>query len=213
MINQLFWDFDGTLFDTYPAMVRAFHLTLMDLNVDEVEIDDHSIYTTMRQQSLGTAFDQYGAEFGLNLDQLKITYYRHEVQEVAGAKPIAGVAEILQQAIDNGGANYLLTHRNDQAKQLLADNGFKNQFVDAVTADMPFPRKPKPDSLNYLIDKHNVDRKAAMMIGDRELDVLAGHNANIASSLFDPDGLIVQTGDPEIRVAAMPELKLWLAKS
>ncbi|WP_252893535.1 HAD hydrolase-like protein [Lentilactobacillus senioris] len=165
MINQLFWDFDGTLFDTYPAMVRAFHLTLMDLNVDEVEIDDHSIYTTMRQQSLGTAFDQYGAEFGLNLDQLKITYYRHEVQEVAGAKPIAGVAEILQQAIDNGGANYLLTHRNDQAKQLLADNGFKNQFVDAVTADMPFPRKPKPDSLNYLIDKHNVDRKAAMMIG------------------------------------------------
>ncbi|MGF7436564.1 HAD-IA family hydrolase [Lentilactobacillus senioris] len=213
MINQLFWDFDGTLFDTYPAMVRAFHLTLMDLNVDEVEIDDHSIYTTMRQQSLGTAFDQYGAEFGLNLDQLKTTYYRHEVQEVAGAKPIAGVTEILQQAIDNGGANYLLTHRNDQAKQLLADNGFKNQFVDAVTADMPFPRKPKPDSLNYLIDKHNVDRKAAMMIGDRELDVLAGHNANIASSLFDPDGLIVQTGDPEIRVAAMPELNLWLAKS
>ncbi|WP_252893536.1 hypothetical protein [Lentilactobacillus senioris] len=50
-------------------------------------------------------------------------------------------------------------------------------------------------------------------MGDRELDVLAGHNANIASSLFDPDGLIVQTGDPEIRVAAMPELKLWLAKS
>lgn len=210
MINQLFWDFDGTLYDTYPAMVAAFHQALIEMHIDDLEIDDHSIYTTMRQQSLGTAFTQFAAEYGIAIKELKKKYYSREVEEVKKAKPIAGVPDILKTAITHGGANYLLTHRNDQAKELLKKDHLDVLFADAVTADMPFSRKPKPDSLNYLIEKHAVNRDAAIMIGDRELDILAGHNANIAAGLFDPDALIVQTGNPEIRVSQMAELGLWL---
>ena len=52
MINQLFWDFDGTLFDTYPKMVAAFMQALSDLGIDDVEIDEHQIYETMRQHDV-----------------------------------------------------------------------------------------------------------------------------------------------------------------
>jgi phosphoglycolate phosphatase-like HAD superfamily hydrolase len=41
--------------------------------------------------------------------------------------------------------------------------------------------------LNYLLDKHQVDRHRAVMVGDRNLDIEAGHNAGIAGYLFDID--------------------------
>ncbi|WP_225352803.1 hypothetical protein [Lentilactobacillus parafarraginis] len=50
------------------------------------------------------------------------------------------------------------------------------------------------------------------MIGDRKLDVQAGNNANVASCLFDPDGIIVETGHPDIKVTEISDLIPWLTK-
>ncbi|WP_279384026.1 HAD hydrolase-like protein [Lentilactobacillus kisonensis] len=71
MINQLFWDFDGTLFNTYPKMVQAFKHALIDLNIDEVEIDEHDIYLTMRQHDVGTAIRKAAAFYGIAESQLR----------------------------------------------------------------------------------------------------------------------------------------------
>lgn len=66
MINQLFWDFDGTLFDTYPKMVTAFAQALGDLEIDDVEIDKVQIYTIMRQHDVGTAIRKFSAFYGID---------------------------------------------------------------------------------------------------------------------------------------------------
>ena len=31
--TEFFWDFDGTLFDSYPAMARGFHRALTELGI------------------------------------------------------------------------------------------------------------------------------------------------------------------------------------
>lgn len=93
---------------------------------------------------------------------------------------------------------------------MLDQFGLLDFFSGFVTSDQDFPRKPQPDSINWLIETYEVDRKKAIMIGDRKLDVAAGHNANIASCLFDPDGTIVDSGNPEIRVTEINELVPWL---
>ncbi len=37
LFHHLIWDFDGTLFDTYPAVVRAMLLGLADFGITEQE--------------------------------------------------------------------------------------------------------------------------------------------------------------------------------
>lgn len=46
-------------------------------------------------------------------------------------------------------------------------------------------RKPKPELINQLLEKFQVSAENAMMIGDRETDLLAGQAAGVKSFLYD----------------------------
>lgn len=190
MLKNLIWDFDGTLFDTYPFMVTSFSKALQAHKIDEIEIDPDAIYEQMRVYSLRSAITKYSARFGLDQAELLKTYQSFEKDEVQLAKPFTGVKANLQKIIDNGGQNALLTHRNQQALSLLERFDLTQFFTGFVTSDNHFKRKPDPESLNYLIEKLDLKRNETAMVGDRELDVQAGNHAAIKTILFDPDYLI-----------------------
>ncbi|MCH5461282.1 HAD-IA family hydrolase [Lactobacillus sp. LC28-10] len=199
--QTFFWDFDGTIFDTYPIMVRAFMQALIQQRVSEIELDEQEIYETMRQHSMGTALQKFSALFSIDAGRLEKDYRQIEPRHIAQAQPFDGMLALLQRLADQGGQHYLLTHRNQSAMQLLQTAGIKKLFTDAVTSEQPFPRKPDPASLNALIERHNIQRGSAIMIGDRTLDIDAGHNAGIAGALFDPGRLIdARASHPKIDV-------------
>lgn len=203
MYQSYFWDLDGTLYDTYPQMVNAFAQTLIHFHVTP---NKDAIYTIMRQTSLGKAFDYYAEKNNLDRAELEKIYYPLE-QRLQSPKLFNGVQSVLQQVVLNGGQNYLLTHRDSSAMKFIEHDGIKSLFTDFITSEQPFPRKPDPTSLNYLIDQHNVDRDNAVMVGDRNLDIQAGHNAGIAGVLFDPDDLIEIEEIPERKIHEMTELQ------
>ncbi|AEN99202.1 HAD family hydrolase [Lactobacillus sanfranciscensis] len=190
MLKNLIWNFDGTLFDTYPFMVTAFGKALQAQKISEFEIDPDAIYEQMRVHSVGSAITKYSARFGIDKDKLLSDYKSFEQDEVELAKPFVGVKSNLQKIIDNGGQNALLTHRNQQALSLLKKYDLKRFFTGFVTSDNQLKRKPDPESLNYLIHKLDLNRSKTAMIGDRELDMTAGNNASVKTILFDPDYLI-----------------------
>lgn len=206
MINQVFWDFDGTLFDTYPEMARAFKDGLMQLRIEDFEIDTNDIYKTMRQKSVGTTIQKFSAQFGINQASLKSIYEKLETEYINSSKPFDDVEMVLRLIVETGGHNYLLTHRDNQAKNLLDKYNLLGYFSGFVTKDNEFKRKPNPESLNYLINKYQVKRVNAVMIGDRGLDVEAGHNANIGGYLFDPDRTITGNVELEFRATKMKEI-------
>lgn len=199
--QTFFWDFDGTLFDTYPGMVASFMAALQQQRVSELELDEVAIYEVMRRHSLGTAIRQFSAEFGINADRLERDYRAIEATHVTDAQPFDGVIDLLTQLKANGGQHFLLTHRDKSAIERLENVGIKKLFTDIITSEQPFPRKPDPASLNALVQRHHVSLKTAIMIGDRNLDVEAGHRAGMAGGLFDPGRLIdSQLSRPEIDV-------------
>lgn len=190
MVKNLIWDFDGTLFDTYPFMVTAFGKALQSQNISEIEIDPDAIYEQMRVHSLRSAITKYSARFGIDRDELLKSYQKFEQDEVELAKPFSDVKNNLQKIIDNGGQNALLTHRNQQAISLIEKYDLKRFFTGFVTSDNHFKRKPDPESLNFLIHKLDLTRSETAMLGDRELDVLAGNRAALKTILFDSDYVI-----------------------
>ncbi|WP_125762803.1 HAD-IA family hydrolase [Levilactobacillus mulengensis] len=210
--QQLFWDFDGTLVDTYPGMVAAFCDALEACGVNNFELDEDEIYKAMRQHSLGNALQRFTAEFRLNRERLAKVYQQEAAPRLKDAPAFAGVAEVLAANVAAGGRNFLLTHRDHHAMDRLSQLNLAQYFTGAVTADDDYPRKPDPTSLIALSKQYDVQREDALMIGDRNLDVQAGHRAGMAGALFDPEHLIVDESQPEIRVIRYAELQDWLTE-
>ncbi|UQS85456.1 HAD-IA family hydrolase [Apilactobacillus apisilvae] len=200
MQKNVFWDFDGTLFDTYPIMAKSFSLAMQKMNIEELEIDEYDILVTMRQHSLATALQKFSAEFNLDEGLLKSNYKSIEKDKINISKPFLNVDKVLTNIIKNNGKNYLLTHRDNKAIELLKKFNFNNFFDDTVTKSQDFKRKPDPESLNYLISKHNIERNDALMIGDRKIDIDASHNAGIKGCLFDNNNIIKSKGNPEMEI-------------
>ena len=181
-----FWDFDGTLFNTYPRICRAFQKSLADAGIFE---DTATIYPVIKR-SLEIAAVTYAAAHGITPQTLLDGYHLHsEEEDLSTMRPYPGMKDLLARIRDRGGRNYLYTHRGDSVFKALKHEGMEALFTDMVTSLDGFPAKPAPDALRYLLRKHSLDPADCVMAGDRTIDLEAGLNAGINAVCVDPDGL------------------------
>ncbi len=182
--HAFFWDFDGTLFDSYPRIARALQKALRDFGIgapyDEV-FDRVKV-------SLRHATTHYGALCGASSEQLTAAYRVHADEEpMELLLPYPGAARVLQGIVQNGGQNYMFTHRGMSTYAAISCHGLGAWFTDYVTSADGFPAKPAPDALQYLMKKHGLRPVDCIMVGDRDIDLDSGKNAGMAGALFDPD--------------------------
>ena len=78
----------------------------------------------------------------------------------------------------------MCTHRGMGAKNYMDAWGLSPYFDVYVTADDGLPRKPAPDMVQRVLDKTGLPASDFMMMGDRELDILAAHAAGVKGCLF-----------------------------
>ena len=192
-LRRFFWDFDGTLADTYPMMTEAFVRAAASFGV---EVDAGRVLKLLKV-TLDHCAKVIGAESGLTEEQL-ITAFRQE-EDMTAVPPLPGIPEALRALKALGGHHYLVTHRNRAALAWLRHAGLFELFDDFVTREDDFPRKPEPDCLLHLLGKHGLNPAACVMIGDRPLDTEAGRRAGMLSCLLDVEGRFPE--DPsELRV-------------
>ena len=199
--THIIWDFDGTLYDTYPSMASAFAAVLGERGISE-PVDD--IYKAMKI-SVGHALDMYRARYE-NLDDAFLARYKdiRMADEQHAAHPFPGIPELLRRIVANGGHNYILTHRGPTTHTMLERDGLDDVFDGVITTEQNFPRKPDPAGLVYLIQTHDMPMNKAIMVGDRDLDILTGKHAGIATCFFDPGGVPSPIADQS--ALTMPEL-------
>ena len=201
--KYFFWDFDGTLYDTYGRITRATVKALSDIGVS-VPFDQ--VYPVVKH-SLDTCWHTFAEPAGCGREAFRELYHAYSESEgPESIRPYPGAADALKAVIAHGGKNYLYTHRGGSAEKWLTYDGLYGLFADQVTSKDGFPAKPAPDALNYLADKHGLDRADCVMIGDRDIDLDAGKNAGMACALFDPDGLFPDYDTPW-RFRAMEDLR------
>ena len=207
--RHFFWDFDGTLYDTYGRITRACVQAIKTVGA-AASFDE--VYPVVKR-SLDTCYRVFAAPTGCTKEAFLDAY--HQFSESEGPesiRPYPGAKETLEAVIKHGGLNYLYTHRGGTAAQWLAYDGLDALFADRVTRKDGFPAKPAPDALNFLADKHGLDRAQCVMIGDRDIDLDAGKNAGMACALFDPEGFYPDYDTPW-RFSTMEELRKTLIES
>lgn len=189
-VDHIFWDLDGTLLDSYPVMLRAFLAGAADFGI---AVRPERALALMKD-TLWRCCEVIGAENGVTPQALHNAFRRHEQEELKqGLPPVEGIPEELAQLHAHGVKHYVATHRDLQCRELLEKAGLLQYFSGFVTQEDGLPRKPAPDMLLHLMQKHGLDPARCMMVGDRPLDTEAGMAAGVFSVLLDeedrfPDG-------------------------
>lgn len=176
--DNFIWDFDGTLFDSYPHTAAALTQALKDrgriIDVNEAE--------KLLRITVGTATRHYGLT-----EEERKAFYAYELTD--DFEPVIkiydGVKEAFDRILARGGKHFLFTHRDKKALELLGKHGMLGLFTEVITVENGFPYKPTPDAIEYLIKEHSLDKDKTVMIGDREIDIGSGVNAGVHTLFFD----------------------------
>lgn len=179
--ENLIWDFDGTLFDTYPGMCQNLQQAMETVGV-HIPVEALIPRFLVSQK---VAVEYCAERAGIDLDAA-VQLYRKWVMEhpLSKAEPFPGAEEIVAGFQAAGGRNFIFTHRGESVHHYLAEAGWTQYFTEVVPFGPAFERKPAPSGNLYLIDRHGLEREKTLAVGDRELDVLAARNAGIDACLF-----------------------------
>lgn len=169
------WDLGGTLLDNYELSTQAFIQTLKEFKLS----GSHDTVYQKLKESTEIAVETFAASEPGFLQR-----YKHN-EAIKLANPIwkEGAKEILKKIVASGSRNFLISHRDQQVLFLLAQAELLDYFTEVVTAANGFARKPNPESIIYLKDKYHIDN--ALVIGDREIDHLAGQKAGYDTLIVD----------------------------
>ena len=198
------WDFDGTLFDSYPHTTAALCQTLAHYRrpVDPI----------LANRLLRTSF---AATFStLELDEEQQQYFRALHADLTLPPvivPFPHAKEVLEKLCQDGARHYLYTHSKPRMSVAFIERfGMAELFDDYMTPVSPgFAAKPDPGAIRYLMAKHAMTPDETVMVGDRELDMLSARAAGIDGILIDPDRLVDKTC-AVIRIDDLDELKAAL---
>ena len=207
-VRHLFWDFDGTLYDSYPQLLQSVMMGLKDIGYgasftpeEVLKLIKVNVHHGMRicAQQLDISFDELLAAYQI--------HHRAEGNFV----PYAGLESCLRTLHSAGFRHYLYSHRDQGAIEQLKKDGLWELFSDAVVKEDGFPSKPAPDALLALMERNHLTPQECAMVGDRDIDIDAGHNAGMSGYLFDPEGFYA--GYPsELQATSMEELTQKLLK-
>lgn len=185
MFKNIIWDFDGTLFDTYPGMIYAFKRALKDSGVDVCE---NEILKYMKV-SVSNAINHFKKNYALSNDFYeKFAGYEKNL-EADKVMPFPFAKEICFEFQKSGGKNYILTHRGNSTFKFLKYHGMLKCFEEVVIKHNGLKRKPDPEGFIYFIEKYNMEKDAVLAIGDRELDILGARNADIKTCLYNTNNI------------------------
>ena len=201
MWRNIIWDVDGTLFDTYPAIARAFRAALNDFGKD-APLDwiqglarkslGYCASTLADQHQLSE--DEIGQAFGEYYDRVK-----PEEQP-----PFPGVIAVCEYICTIGGKNVIVTHRGQAGTaELLAANNMIRYFAGCVARDDGYPKKPNPAAFEAVLTIHTLPREETLAVGDRDIDVLAGQAAGVFTCLF---GFEVDGVAADLTISSFAEL-------
>ncbi|HEM5322705.1 TPA: HAD-IA family hydrolase [Streptococcus suis] len=186
MTPTFIWDLDGTLLDSYEAILAGIQETYQEyvLPFDRAEVRKFILRYSVKDLLVRDA-DKYGLDSD-ELNRVRATSLKEKNTQIP---LMAGAVEILNWTAEQGIQNFVYTHKSDNAFQVLEDLGVRHHFTEILTSDSGFARKPSPEALLFLIEKYGLNKENTYYIGDRLLDVETAINAGIHSINLQIDGL------------------------
>lgn len=177
--EHLFFDLDGTIIDSAPGIFKSISYALDKMGVEDISLEEKNSFVG---PPLVDSFERLG--FTRTEAETAVKFYR-EYYSAGGlylVDPYEGIIDSLDKlAQDN--SIYIATSKPEQfAKMILEKLQINHYFNGIYGASMDSSRASKDKVLAYAVANANVrSLSQAVMIGDREHDILGAHHVGLES--------------------------------
>lgn len=182
MYKACIFDLDGTLTDTLESMTRSVNLTLEEMGLPVITLDQCREFVgsgarKLMERTLKTCGDEelvrieeameiYGRVFAENC-----TYH---------VKPYDGIEEMLKELKVKGIYLAVLSNKPDGQARNVIHTFFGDELFEYVQGQKEeIPRKPDPAAVFAIMEKAGVSREECVYIGDSDVDMHTGKNAGV----------------------------------
>lgn len=175
------WDLDGTLLDSYEAILSGIEETYAQFSIP---YDKEKVRAFILKYSVQDLLEQVAKERDLNATELNQVRAQSLAEKNAQVILMPGALEVLSWANQQGIQQFVYTHKGDNAFVILRELGLDAYFTEILTSQSGFARKPNPEAATYLINKYHLKPDRTYYIGDRALDIEFAQNSGIQSINF-----------------------------
>ena len=181
-MNSVFFDLDGTLFNTIGDIRAAINYALKAYDGTEADEEEVRSYVGRGlRRALAKAVAQHcppipdEGEFELMV-KLMMSYYRNH--PCVHTVPYPGIPELLECLREKGNAIGIVSNKTDDlVRAVLEKYGYSFDFVSGQRPD--YPLKPDPALLLHGISSVGSDKDHTVYVGDSEVDSETAKKAGI----------------------------------
>ena len=176
--NSAIFDLDGTIMDSAEGIVRSVEYAL-----DKMGVTEYDRQTNLRfiGPPLVDSFMEYYSMS--EEDALRAVAFYRERYSVTGiyeARMYDGVRELLTRLKEQGVKLYIGSSKPEKyVRMILEKQGILDLFDYVAGATFDESRNNKEQVLTYLFEQVEIDKKSAVMIGDRYHDIDGAHYVKI----------------------------------
>ena len=211
-LDNLFFDFDGTLCDTEADIRDAWRAAFADLKLEVPHFDE--VYRIGPPTEVAARIILPDADDAFIRRLCEV--YRKSYYNSGYPKSVAypGVDAMLAKLKAEGKKLFIATNKNyAPLKQIVDKLGWDGIFVELLNRDMmPLQFYRKSGLLRRALEKYRLDPRRSAIVGDAATDIVAGKEANIVTvaatyGYGDPDELKASGPD---RMLSQDEVREYL---
>lgn len=179
-MHLIIFDMDGTLINSGFAITNTINYVRTNLGLEELE--SNYILENVNDPNINSAEFFYGTkEFTDKQTKLFGEYYNeHCLHDLV---VYDGIKELIN-TLKNDFTLAVATNANSvYAKKMLNHVELGSYFPTILGYDSVSKPKPHPEMVNKILDKHDILKHNAQVIGDSHKDIMAATNAGVDSVL------------------------------
>lgn len=181
MYRTLLFDLDGTLTDPGLGITNSVMYSLRKFNI--VENDRTSLYRFIGPPLRDSFENYYG--FSHEQSELAVGYYREYFREKGIFENVVydGIPELLERLKANGRNLIVATSKPEEFAVIILKHFKLYDYFDFVAgAEMSAARNKKSEVIQYALQSCGIsDLSSAVMIGDREHDIIGAKESGLDS--------------------------------
>lgn len=203
-IKAILFDMDGTLLDTREYIYRTFEYVFREYGLAHLSRKD---LPALRGMSLEKSYQTLAP--GHDVEPLRKAHRAFQQNNMDLVRPFRNTLTTLTKLKTDGVKMAIVSTRAQTALESLKHAGLMDLFDAVITGDDTENFKPHPEGIFKALERVGTAAAEAMMVGDTDVDILAGKNAKTmsvgATYGFTPRD-ILQTLNPDYLIDDIQEV-------
>lgn len=179
-VKSILFDLDGTLTDPKEGITKCVEYGLNKFGIEVEHLDLLLPY-------IGPPlYDSFVQIQGLSPEQalLAVDYYRERYKTLGMFENsvIPGIPQLLEELQNQGYSLYVATSKPTVfAEEILRHYKLDGYFKHVGGSNLDGTRSKKREVIQYVLDENNIPAEEALMIGDREHDIIGAQGCGVTS--------------------------------